>query len=351
MARPHFTLVISAEQRAELGRAFRDSQAVKQRSRLQAVWLATRGHVGWRDVAQRVGCAVFTSQVWIGKYLAGGRGELLARQRAPAKPSPMLYPVGAIRTVGLPDGAQIFNSVGIFSSELIQAIGSGVVTTIKSSPGILVEKTGPEVVTSAQQFQWTVTYYNNSGEANDTTVVTDTLPAGVTFVSATDVWNAAALANGAPVNNNGKAVPTSVTVAPDGTTTLVFNIANSGGTDACRGNHAQLASTEGGTITITAQVGPGVTSGAILLDEVAGIASNSFGTTTSRDRHEIKVRNADVRVTKVAQPPPPASGDTVSYALIVANDGRVPAANVILVDSLPAGVTFVANSAQVLSPG
>lgn len=105
MARPHFKLVISAEQRAELERAFRGSQDVQQRSRLQAVWLATRGDVGWRDVAQMVGCAVSTLQVWIGKYLAGGLSELLARKRAPGKPSPMQAPaVQAQLRAGLAKG-------------------------------------------------------------------------------------------------------------------------------------------------------------------------------------------------------------------------------------------------------
>ncbi len=279
---------------------------------------------------------------------------------------PPLYPVGAIRTVGFrvqndfdgpgpntvgsPDGTQIFNSVGIFSEELIQAIGNEVVTTIKSSPGILVEKSGPQVVTSGQQFTWVVHYYNNSAEPNETTVVTDTLPAGVSFVSATHVWNAAALGNGAPSDNNGQPVPSSVTVNPDGTTTLVFNIANATSMDGYRGSFGQLGSTEGGTITIVCQVDSVLPSGALLMNHVTGAANNSYGSTTSRDENEVEVRNADVRVTKVAQPPQPVSGDTVTYTLIVANDGRVPAANVVLVDTLPVGLTYVPNSMRILSP-
>jgi transposase len=89
MARAHFKLVITVEQRAEVERCFRQTQDVRQRSRLQAVLLATRGDVGWRDVAQMVGCAVSTLQEWIGKYLAGGLAGLLSRKRAPGKASPM----------------------------------------------------------------------------------------------------------------------------------------------------------------------------------------------------------------------------------------------------------------------
>ncbi|HSO83818.1 hypothetical protein, partial [Thiocapsa sp.] len=280
--------------------------------------------------------------------------------------SPPQYPVGTVNTVGFrvgndldgpgpntdgsPVGTQNFNTVGIFSDELIQAIGNEVVTTINDLPGILVRKTGPSFVTRSQEFEWVVTYFNNSGGNNTTTVVTDTLPVGITFVSATHEWNEEALNNGVPANNNSQLVPSSVVANPDGTTTLTFQIANNPGTNGYRGADESLHTTEGGTIVLRVRVNDNIPSGTILQNRVAGEAANAFGTTRSRDRHEVEVRNADTRVTKVAQPPTPVPGDTVNYTLIVANDGLVPAENMVIVDTLPAGLTYVANSTQILSP-
>ncbi|MCB1228446.1 MAG: DUF11 domain-containing protein, partial [Verrucomicrobiales bacterium] len=97
--------------------------------------------------------------------------------------SPPLYPVGMVHEVGFrvkndldgpgsgsagsPSGNVIFNTAGVFSDELLQAIGNEVVTTIKDLPAILVQKTGPSVVSAGEDFAWTVSYYNNSGTADD----------------------------------------------------------------------------------------------------------------------------------------------------------------------------------------
>lgn len=89
MARPYFKLVMPEGQRRELEQRFRQSDNVKDRARLQAVLLATRGNAGWRDIARMVGCAVSTLQEWIAKFEAGGVDGLLARKQAPGKASPL----------------------------------------------------------------------------------------------------------------------------------------------------------------------------------------------------------------------------------------------------------------------
>ena len=175
-----------------------------------------------------------------------------------------LYPVGGTSVVGMrvkndldgpglgtegsPEGVQIFNTTGVFSSELLQAIGNEVVTTIKNAPGILVEKTGPDVVSRGDTFSWIVTYYNNSGMDDDVVTIVDTLPQGAEFLSATHAWNAAALANGAPANNSGQVVPSVVETTSEGNTRIVFNIS---GNNGYRGEGAKLRSREGGTLKIT----------------------------------------------------------------------------------------------------
>ena len=51
--------------------------------------------------------------------------------------------------------------------------------------------------------------------------------------------------------------------------------------------------------------------------------------------------NADVEITKTASPANPVSGDTVTYTLKAKNNGPGLAANVVVTDVLPAGVSFV----------
>ena len=278
--------------------------------------------------------------------------------------SPNAYPVGTINTVGFrvkndldgtgpgvagsPAGTQIFNTAATFSDELIQAIGNEVVTTIKDAPAIVVQKTGPSVVTAGETFVWNISYYNNSGAPDDVVTITDTLPAGVSFVSATHTWNAKALANGAPAGNNGKAVPTSTTVNPDGTTSVVFAIS---GSSAFRGDGTDLTAGEGGSLAITVQAAPVLASGSTLLNRVTGTATRGTDTSTSTDTHQVSVQNAELHLNKVSSPAHPIAGDTVTYNLLINNSGLHAAAGVVIADTLPAGLTFVPGSTLMLTPG
>ncbi|MBK8092689.1 MAG: DUF11 domain-containing protein [Verrucomicrobiaceae bacterium] len=251
-------------------------------------------------------------------------------------------------TAGSAVGTVIFNSGAVFSEELLQAIGNEVVTTINDSPAILVQKTGPSAVNTGVSFAWTIQYYNNSGTTDDVVSIVDTLPAGVTFQSATHTWNAAALANGAPPANNGLAVPSSVVSNPDGTTTVTFDIA---GTTGYRGNGDDLAPSEGGTLVIQAQVNAGITSGANLLNHVSATATTGTDTSTSSDDHLVIVRNAELRMVKTSSQPNPIAGDEVTYNLVISNVSAIPAEGVVLTDVLSPDMTYVTGSFLVLTPG
>ena len=273
------------------------------------------------------------------------------------------YPVGCAHVVGLrlkndldgpgpgtegsPQGTQIFNIAGVFSDELLQAIGNEVVTTIKLSPGLLVEKTGPDVVSKGDIFSWTVNYYNNSGIADDVVTLEDTLPEGVEFLSATHTWNATALTNGAPVDNSGQSVPSTVEPLTNGATRVVFHIA---GANGYRGANAKLLTQEGGTITLTVRAATNLLSHAELLNRVVGTATTSNETVTSSDDHLVLVRNAEIRVRKIATPEFPVAGDTVIYNLIVGNSGKMAALDLVVTDRLPEGVSYVEESAMMLTP-
>ncbi|YCM45720.1 SdrD B-like domain-containing protein [Verrucomicrobiaceae bacterium 227] len=251
-------------------------------------------------------------------------------------------------TIGSNAGTQIFNTAGIFSDENIQAIGNEVVTTIKEAPAIIVQKSGPLVASKGDYFGWTLDYYNRSGTPDDVTYVVDTIPAGARFVSATHTWNDVAVAGGAPADNNLKIVPTSVTPNPDGTTSVRFNIS---GDSAFRGDGTDLDPKEGGKITVNVQADPGLPSNSELLNRVIAVAINGEDISSSRDEHKLLIRNADLRMVKVASPPAPIEGDTVTYNVLVGNFGQREAKDVVVQDVLPAGLTFVPGSTLILTPG
>lgn len=272
-----------------------------------------------------------------------------------------LFPVGVVRQVGLLvrndedpgpalvgslPGTLMFNEPAIIANGLLPAIANEVRTTVAETPGLDVRKTGPSVVASGESFDWLITYYNNSlaHSGNDTVAITDTLPDGIIYQSAAHTWNARALANGAPPDNNGQPVPTGVFSNPDGTTEAWFAIA-----DAYRGGN--LMPWEGGTITLHVQAESGLPSGTVLTNNVCGEASNITGTIGPVcAQASVVIANADLWQRKSVDVRDPRAGDTVTWILALSNEGPHEAVNVRVVDTLPAGMTYIPGSAQMLTP-
>jgi uncharacterized repeat protein (TIGR01451 family) len=138
-------------------------------------------------------------------------------------------------------------------------------------------------------------------------IVTDTLPAGLTFVSASNggVWDA-------------------------NTRTITWNVGN-------------LANVSQFTATVTAEV----TSEAAAKTLVNTATADSdqivdpISTTAS-----IYVPSADVVLTKTVDNAKPNVKDTVIYTLIVNNNGPDTSVNVTVFDKLPGGLTYVSHTAN-----
>ncbi len=244
-------------------------------------------------------------------------------------------------TNGSAYGTLIFNEAGILSDELITAIGNEVITTISQSPGIQVSKSGPSVRSAGDTFEWTVEYVNSSANDDTEAEVTDRLPVGVTFVSATHTWNSEAVNNGAsavPAQD----IPSGIVTNSDGTVDLKFSIA-----PQYRGS--ALRSLEGGTIKITVQVDSADPSGMLLNNHVCGIASNAFSNVQSCDDHTVQVSNPDLWLRKLVTPQEVSSGGEVTYTLLLANMGKCSASGVEITDTLPAGMSYVAGSTTILT--
>jgi uncharacterized repeat protein (TIGR01451 family) len=174
-----------------------------------------------------------------------------------------------------------------------------------AQPKITFAKTAPAVVSSAT-LTYTITYANAGPGIADNAVVTDSIPAGATFASATGggvlagnivTWNLGNLAAGA-----------------SGSVTLTVNLP----ANTAYSNEAELDY----KVSLTPK----------------SVMSNTVATTKTG------VPIADVSVTVTDAPDPVGSGGTLSYAVSVSNGGGAAAAGGSVTLTLPAGAAFVSGT-------
>jgi uncharacterized repeat protein (TIGR01451 family) len=158
---------------------------------------------------------------------------------------------------------------------------------------------------------YTVALNNQGPSTAPNVVLSDNIPTGLTFVSGT-LQGQAATSNGTTVTFPSIAIDASTTV----NATLVFTV----------------NATASGLITNTASI-PDLSS-----DGERDVTNNS-------DSVEIDVvAEVDLSVTKSVSLDDAIVGSNLVYSIMVTNNGPSPAVNVELVDTLPAGVTFVSGT-------
>ncbi|MFB2935154.1 hypothetical protein ACE1B6_07725 [Aerosakkonemataceae cyanobacterium BLCC-F154] len=180
-------------------------------------------------------------------------------------------------------------------------------TNIQQTADVVAVKTGPSTVNPGGTITYNITVTNNGPSAATNVVIRDTLPAGVTFNSASD---GGTLANG---EVNFPAIPSLAS-----------------GASVNR------------TITVTAP-----NSGGPLLNIVASTSDTSDPTPNNNDGSQPPARvtttitppGADVVTTKTG-PATIAPGGTITYTITTTNNGPNPATNVIIRDNIPSGTTF-----------
>jgi uncharacterized repeat protein (TIGR01451 family) len=110
---------------------------------------------------------------------------------------------------------------------------------------VAIAKTGPSRVIAGQNVEYTITVTNNGPETASNVVVTDPIPAGTTFVSATPSQGSCSgtttvICNLGAIANGGSATITLVVTAP--TTSITFTntatVTNTPETDPTPGNNA-----------------------------------------------------------------------------------------------------------------
>ena len=180
-------------------------------------------------------------------------------------------------------------------------------TAVRPSLGKNVDK--PVAVPGVDNLTYTITYANPSGSTIPNAIVSDTLPTGTTFVSASPA-------------------PTSApAVGAAGTVTW---------------NLGSLAAGASGTLTVTVattagMTGTQVTNTATLTNDVTAAIQASA---TS------ELRKPDVRITKTASTASLIPGQAFSYTVTVQNVGNYQATGVVVTDTLPSYITSTSHGAS-----
>ncbi len=178
----------------------------------------------------------------------------------------------------------------------------------------VAKSASPNPAVAGQTLTYVIAATNiaNGMSAADNVTVTDTLPANLTFVSAT------------PSAGSCSATPTSNSTTGPGNNQVICNL----GTIANGAQQTLSIVVRPNTATRGTSVGNGVTVSTTTLGDNAGNNSASINTLIQNPVLDILVNNDD-------NPDPVVVGDTMEYILSVTNSGPSAAENVVLNDDLP----------------
>ncbi|HEY2413809.1 MAG TPA: right-handed parallel beta-helix repeat-containing protein [Pirellulaceae bacterium] len=191
-------------------------------------------------------------------------------------------------------------------------------TVIAALPDLTITKDdSPDPVTAGQNLTYTITVNNTGTAAAQNVQLSDTLPAGTTFVS---LAAPAGWSNATPtVGGTGTITSTRSSLAA-GVSAQTFTLVVKTG--------ASLA--DGSTITNTANIS--TTSTESNPNDDMATATTTVATT------------ADVSISKTENTDTVAPGDNLTYTIVVHNNGSSDAQSVVATDVLPVGTTFVSGS-------
>ena len=173
----------------------------------------------------------------------------------------------------------------------------------------IVKAAAPSPVVAGTQLTYTFTSTNNGPSSATGVTVTDTLPAGETFVSATTSQGTTSFAN-------------------DTLTVALGNMA-SGGT-ATTTVLVNVASSDTGTLTNT-----------------ANITGNQFDPNLTNNTSTVVTpvtQEADLAIVKSGSPDPVDAGKSLTYTLTATNNGPSDDTGVTVVDTLPPGVSYASST-------
>ncbi len=213
----------------------------------------------------------------------------------------------AVPTTGIGTLTNNVTVVGVGQETDLTNNDDSLITPIVQRTDLRITKTDtPDPANAGGQLTYTLSV-TNDGPSNATGVsISDVLPSDVTFVSAT-------ASQGTATNAAGTITGTLGALASGASATVTVIVAVPAGSTATTVNN---------TATVTG-------------NETDPVTTNNTSTTSTTVQ-----RNIDLRVTKADTPDPVVTGNNLTYTMSVTNDGPSTATNVVLSDTLPAGVTF-----------
>src|SRR5438034_1101136 len=209
----------------------------------------------------------------------------------------------------LANGTSITNSTySIDSNETSPVSGASVSTAVTSAPILAVSKTdSPDPVAAGGNLTYTLSY-SNTGNANATgVVITDTVPANTTFVSATAGGTLASGVVTWPVGN--------------------------------------LAAGATGSVQMVVRVASPLANGTSITNSTYSIDSNETSPVSGASVSTAVTSAPILAVSKTDSPDPVAAGGNLTYTLSYSNTGNANATGVVLTDTIPANTTFVSATA------
>ena len=219
-------------------------------------------------------------------------------------------------------GSTIENSVTVTSSSTSDPDSSNdtgrASTTVGTKADLEVTKTDlPDPVAAGANLTYTITVTNHGPSDAQSVSMSDTVPAGTTFVSVTTPagWTRT---DSVPAGGTGTITFTKATLAAGASPTFTLVV------------HVSAGTTSGTTITNNATASSTTTD--------PGVFSNTGTATTGVST------SADLEVTKTDLPDPVTAGANLTYTVTITNHGPSDAQSIGLSDTLPAGTTFVSTT-------
>jgi|GEM_PF-1003114 len=238
---------------------------------------------------------------------------------------------------GVATGTVIANDCLIVANGLPQAISDKARDTVSEKPSIRVDKDGPDVVAAGEVFDITITYVNDSTNVDDHVVLTEVLPDELTVQGFTHTWNGATPYTDTPTMSTGT------------NGEIIWDLVDSAGSPL------PLDPLQGGTFVLTVQVVPGTATGTLLPTVTTATATKVVNDVTLESTAYATltplVQNADLWVRVQPDQLDPPSSETVTYTVLLSNEGGHDAETVELSVDLPATLDYVPGSAFIPTSG
>jgi uncharacterized repeat protein (TIGR01451 family) len=254
--------------------------------------------------------------------LAGGTGNIVFSKALVAASETAVFTIVVKVNANVASGSTITNTATAATTSIdtnsLNNSASATTTTAASADLEITSKTDtPDPVIASQNITYAISFVNNGPSDAQTVNITDAVPAGTTFVSASIT------------TGSGWTIPSPPAVG--GTGNVVFS-------------KATVAAAETATFEVVVKVNNNAVEGS-LISNTATAASATTDPTPANDSKTATttVNQSDIEITsKTDTPDPVNAGENITYTINFKNNSAVnTASNVTVTDAVPTGTTLV----------